>query len=255
MRYRLPEAYGRKRMLSIHLDNYFQVDVVFPLSYTRHMATVEERPLRKDAERNRARILDAASELFTERGLGVTLNDIAHHADVGVGTVYRRFPNKELLIDALFEQKMSQMVELAERALEDPDPWHGLTTFLELGLELQVRDKGLKQLLLGTLEGCARVGGMRERMTPLVDALVSRARDAGALRPDVETADIPVLQWMVGAVVDHGRDVKPELWRRYFALMLRGLRAEPTPPDPLPVEALTIPQLEQVMQSGAAFRR
>jgi AcrR family transcriptional regulator len=231
------------------------MDDVLPLSYTGYMATVEERPLRKDAERNRQRILDAAAELFTDRGLGVTLNDIAHHADVGVGTVYRRFPNKELLIDALFEQRFAEFVELAEKALEDPDPWNGLTSFLTQGLELQARDKGLKQLLLGTPEGCGRVGGMRERMTPLVDALVSRARDAGSLRPDIQTTDIPILQWMVGAVVDHGRDVKPELWRRYFELLLRGLRAEPSPPTTLSVEALTIPQLEEVMDSGALVRR
>src|SRR5579884_684684 len=114
MRYLLMvRAYGKKRSLSIHLDKSFRVDSTAPLSYPCHMATVE-RPLRKDAERNRRRILDAAAELFTERGLGVTLNDIAHHADVGVGTVYRRFPDKELLIDALFEERFAEFVALAE---------------------------------------------------------------------------------------------------------------------------------------------
>ena len=79
------------------------------------MAT-SERPLRRDAERNRQRILDAARELFTERGLAVTLNDIAHHAGVGVGTVYRRFPDRVQLIEALFEQRLEQIRELAEAA-------------------------------------------------------------------------------------------------------------------------------------------
>src|SRR4051794_26930527 len=65
-------------------------------------AVSTETGLRRDAERNRQRILEAARELFAERGLGVTLNDVAHHAGVGVGTVYRRFPDKELLIDTLF---------------------------------------------------------------------------------------------------------------------------------------------------------
>jgi AcrR family transcriptional regulator len=218
------------------------------------MATIEERPLRKDAERNRQRILDAAAELFTQRGLGVTLNDIAHHADVGVGTVYRRFPNKELLIDALFEQRMAEIVALAEAAIENPDPWLGLVSFLERGLELQARDKGLKQLLLGTPEGCARVGGMRERMLPLVTVLVERARHAGVLRPDFEPTDMPIISWMVGAVVDHARDVKPELWRRYFELLLRGLRAEPTPPAPVSVSALSQPQLDEIVTSGAVGR-
>jgi AcrR family transcriptional regulator len=79
-----------------------------------------DRPLRKDAERNRRRILDAARELFAERGLGVTLNDIAHHAGVGVGTVYRRFPDKSRLIEELFEQQIGELVALMERLWRTP---------------------------------------------------------------------------------------------------------------------------------------
>src|SRR5437764_10570760 len=112
------------------------MDSVLPVRYTCHMATVE-RPLRKDAERNRQRILDAAAELFAQRGLGVTLNDIAHHAGVGVGTVYRRFPDKADLIDGLFEQRIGSIVEIADEALADPDPWRGLTSFIERACGLQ----------------------------------------------------------------------------------------------------------------------
>src|SRR5437763_16995374 len=119
-----------KWSLSIHLEINFHVDTTVPLSYTRYMSTAVERPLRKDAERNRRRILDAAAELFSERGLGVTLNDVAHHADVGVGTVYRRFPNKQLLIDALFEDRFADIVQLAQDGLDNPNPWQGLVGFL-----------------------------------------------------------------------------------------------------------------------------
>ena len=238
------------------------MDSVLSTSYTCNMSTVEgplastvERPLRKDAERNRRRILDAAAELFTARGLGVTLNDIAHHADVGVGTVYRRFPDKELLIDALFEERFAEIVALAEEALTNPDPWDGLAGFLERGLELQARDKGLKQLLLGTPQGCARVGSARDRITPIVRALLERARDAGVVRPDIEPTDLPVIQWMIGAVVDHGRDVKPDLWRRYLEIVLRGIRAEPELAGPLSVDALTDDELQAVMQSGKVGAR
>src|SRR5947209_3658036 len=94
-----------------------------------------ERPLRKDAERNRQLILDAARELFAERGLGVTLNDVAHYAGLGVGTVYRRFPDKALLIDALFEQRLEEIIHMLKESLNDPDPWHGLTAFLERVLD------------------------------------------------------------------------------------------------------------------------
>ena len=80
-----------------------------------------DRPLRRDAERNRQRILQAAAEVFAERGLSATMDDIAEHASVGVGTVYRRFPDKELLIDALFEERMARMLEVAQQALAEPD--------------------------------------------------------------------------------------------------------------------------------------
>ena len=73
-----------------------------------------EAPLRKDAARNRERLLTAASELFAERGLAVTLNDIAHRAGVGVGTAYRRFANKDEVIDALFEQRLQDVIAVAE---------------------------------------------------------------------------------------------------------------------------------------------
>src|SRR5207248_4027407 len=104
-----------------------------------------DRPLRADAERNRQRILDAARELFADRGLGVTLNDIAHHAGVGVGTVYRRFPDKKQLIDGLFEQRLEDLVALMDLAVSDPDPWRGLSGFLEHALELQAADRGLRE--------------------------------------------------------------------------------------------------------------
>ncbi|HKO29122.1 MAG TPA: helix-turn-helix domain-containing protein, partial [Solirubrobacteraceae bacterium] len=121
------------------------------------------RPLRKDAERNRQRILDAARELFAQEGLGVTLNDIAHHAGVGVGTVYRRFPEKTQLIEELFEQQVSELVGLMEEALEDPDPWLGLTGFLRRNLELQARDRAFRQIIVGTPESAQRIDQIRAR--------------------------------------------------------------------------------------------
>src|SRR5436189_2462609 len=99
--------------------------------------SASEPALRKDAERNRQRILDAARELFAEQGLGVTLNDVAHHAGVGVGTVYRRFPDKSHLIEELFEKEVGELVSFMEEAVDDPDPWRGLTGCLRRNLELQ----------------------------------------------------------------------------------------------------------------------
>src|SRR3954453_18424017 len=95
-----------------------------------------DRPLRKDAERNRQRLVAAAAELFAERGLDVTLNDVARHAGVGVGTAYRRWANKEQLIDELFARKLDDVALLGSEALADPDAWRGLSTFLEGSLRM-----------------------------------------------------------------------------------------------------------------------
>src|SRR5205807_3741888 len=122
---------------------------------------VQQKPLRKDAARNRQRILDAAYELFAARGLAVTLNDIAHYAGVGVSTVYRHFPDREQLIDGLFEQRIDEIAVLMKGALDDPDPWRGLTNFLERNLELQAHDRGLAQLILGAPGGFERVSRVR----------------------------------------------------------------------------------------------
>src|SRR3954470_5976153 len=95
------------------------------------------RTLRRDAAVNRERLLAAAGELFAERGLNVTLNDIARHAGVGVGTAYRRFPNKDAVVAALFEQRMQAVADVAAEALDDPDAWNGLLTFLERALHMR----------------------------------------------------------------------------------------------------------------------
>src|SRR6516165_7497408 len=104
------------------------------------------RPLRRDAERNRQRILRAAADVFTERGLQATLDDVAHRAGVGVGTVYRRFPDKEALVEALFAERLEALVGFAEQALADPDPWGGLVSFLERTVAVIAGDRGLRQL-------------------------------------------------------------------------------------------------------------
>jgi AcrR family transcriptional regulator len=208
-----------------------------------------ERPLRRDAERNRQRILEAAAELFAERGLSVTLDDIAHRAGVGVGTVYRRFPDKEQLIDALFDDRMQVLVALAEECLGQPDPWEGLAAFMERGLDLQAADRGLKDLLTCTAHGRERVSGGRERLAPLVEQLLRRAQDAGVARADVRHTDMALVHLMVGAIMDATGDVRPEVWRRLLQIVLDGLRAEGRVPSPLPVAPLDEDELEAAMRT------
>jgi AcrR family transcriptional regulator len=214
-----------------------------------------DRPLRKDAERNRQRIIDAARELFAEQGLGVTLNEVAHHAGVGVGTVYRRFPEKTQLVEELFEQQIAQLVALMEEALEDPDPWRGLTGFLWRNLEMQACDRAFRQIILGTPDGAQRVAQTRDRMFPLGAKLVQRAKDAGALRADFQPEDLPMLVLMLTTILDSARDTEPELWRRYLEIVIQGLCAQPDPPEPLTTPALDMGQVPCVMAACKLSRR
>jgi AcrR family transcriptional regulator len=186
----------------------------------------------------------------------VTLNDVAHHAGVGVGTVYRRFPDKAQLIDALFEQQLEEIVGLLQAALKDPDPWQGLTCFLERVLDLQANDRGLKEILLGAAPGSsARNTKSRSTLHPLVAELVERARDSGTVRSDAEPQDFGVLQLMVGAVIDAGHDIAPDLWRRYLAIMLQGLRAQPAPLDPLPTPTVAPEEMDALLRAAWKVRR
>ncbi len=191
-----------------------------------------ERPtLRRDAELNRQRIIAAAREVFRDRGLAATLDDVARHAGVGVGTVYRRFANKEELVDALFADMVDAADAISIEAAADPDPWHGLATSLEKLCELQAFDRGLREVMLGTGRGPQRERQMRRRVRSAADQLVARAKEQGTLRPDMQPRDLPMIQLMVAAVTDHTGH--PDLWRRYLHLLLDGLRARPDI-DPLP---------------------
>jgi AcrR family transcriptional regulator len=201
--------------------------------------------MRADAQRNRQRLVEAARDVFAERGIGVTLDDIARQAGVGTGTAYRHFPNKNALIEALMVERVEELRGIAEECLDDPDPWRGLCGYLERALAYQAADRGFKDILFS---GRARenVALARQRLAPVVVKLVRRAKEAGAVRADLDTSDVPVINLMVNTIVDFGRDVEPELYRRYLQIVLDGLRARPEH-ETLPVKALPIPRFQQAL--------
>jgi AcrR family transcriptional regulator len=207
------------------------------------------RPLRRDAARNRERILAAAAGLFTERGLQVTLDEVARRAGVGVGTVYRRFPDKEALADALFEERITALVDLAQQALADPDEWAGLVSFLEQAGALLSADLGLRQILMFATYGQDRVGEARSRLLPVVTQLVTRAQAAGVLRADLRPTDVPLIEVMLAGVADYARPARPEIWRRYLGLIVDGLRPSRHGVTELPVAPLTPGEVENVMRA------
>jgi AcrR family transcriptional regulator len=211
------------------------------------MTDTTSRSLRKDAAANRQRLLDAARELFAERGLSVTLNDIAHHAGVGVGTAYRRFANKEQVIDALFEDGLQSIAAVAHEALADPDAWQGLVMFLERSLHMQFGDRGLNEIMNNSALGSARVSDARDRIAPLIETIVDRAKDQGVVRPDLEQSDLIFTQVALSAVMDASRTVQPDLYRRYLTIFLDGIRANRGSFTRLPAPALDAQQTHRAM--------
>ena len=203
-------------------------------------------PLRADAERNRQRLLAAAKDLFSTRGLDVTLDDVARHAGVGTGTAYRRFPNKDALIDALMVDRVGELAELARECLEEPDPWVGLTGYFERALALQAADRGLKEVLFSSGRGRERSFQARQKIAPVVTKLVARAVEAGAVRSDFSTSDVPVINFMINTVVDFGRGVEPDLYKRYLAIVFDGMRPRDDL-EPLPVEALHVRDFQEAL--------
>jgi AcrR family transcriptional regulator len=208
-----------------------------------------DRPLRRDAERNRQRILEAARDAFAADGLAVTLDEIARRAGVGVGTVYRRFPDKEQLIEALFEHRMQEFAALAEECLQADDAWDGLVRFLESATQQHACDRGFKEVALSGGHGLKRVARARQLMFPLVSRLVARAQADGSLRADIEPTDMPLLQLMLGSLSECTRNADPEVWRRYLGIITDGLRTSREAPNPLACDALTPEQTQTAMRS------
>lgn len=235
-----------------------EVDVVQRSEDHRRTGPVEcagpVRPLRRDAERNRQRILRAASEVFTERGLEVSLDEVARHAGVGVGTVYRRFRTKEDLVEALFVDRIEEVAALAEKAAQDPDPWSGLASFMAEAADLLAGDLGLRQIMMFATYGGDKVWYARQRNAPLVTLLVERAQTAGQLRSDLRPTDIPFILFVLAEAAQFARRVSPEIWRRYLALILDGLRPEREGVSPLPVPAMLPHEFEMTMRQNAPGR-
>jgi AcrR family transcriptional regulator len=197
-----------------------------------HDSVPASRPLRKDAARNRVLLVQAAREVFAERGLEASLDDIAHHAGVGVGTAYRHFANKYELAQAIFAEAVEQVIDLADRAAEHDDPWAGIVGFLEGAAEMQAADRGLREVLMGVHDP-DKMEEVNQRISVPLNRLVERAQDAHAIRPDVEATDLGIVVVMICTVADITADAAPELWRRYLAMLLDGLRAGselPVPP-------------------------
>ncbi len=199
-------------------------------------AVAASRPLRKDAVRNRALLVAAAREVFAERGLEASLDEVAHHAGLGVATAYRHFANKYELAKAIFGEAIDAIVALAADAAESADAWGGMVAFFEGAAAAQMADRGLREVLMG-VHDAEHMEQVSDRLSPLLNRLVTRAKASGDLRQDADATDIGIVLMMLCTVADVTGDVAPDLWRRYLPMLLDGLREGTRTPLPVaPVE-------------------
>ena len=204
--------------------------------------SVSSRPRRADAERNRSRILAAASELFAERGLDASMPELAERAGVGVGTLYRAFPDKDHLLGAVMAERLRWLAGEIEVAIVAPDPWAAFTEIIWKGATLHVKDRAYHQCMRAALE----LPEVREARDDTLDGfqrLIERAQAAGAMRADVVAEDIPMLMAGVGLSRVAGPGAA---WERHLAVVIDGLRAEGA--HPLPSRPLSRTQLDAIVR-------
>jgi len=214
-----------------------------------------ERVLRRDAERNRRRIIDGARVVFAERGLRGSYDDVAREAEVGVGTVYRRFPDRQQLIDVLFEESIADVLEVVETALAAEDPWEGLVHFIVGLQERQCADRGLRELVFGSDQSASRLASTRAQFVPRIDRLIARAREAGVVRNDFHSTDLGIMQLAVCAIADATRDTAPDAWRRTLSVLIDGLQPTRDGVRPMGAPQLSLDQFDAALRADAASRR
>jgi AcrR family transcriptional regulator len=195
------------------------------------------RPLRRDAELNRLRIVSAARAVFSEQGLEAPLAEVARRADVGVATLFRRFPTRDDLITATFAEKMRAYSDAIDDALRDPDPWHAFCSYIERVCGMQAADRGFTHVLTQTFPTAKAFEAERTRALRGFKELIARAKSAGALRTDFVPEDLPMLLMANAGVISGAGDAAPGTWRRLVAYLIQAFAANaeaPLPPAPSP---------------------
>ncbi|MGB3439338.1 MAG: helix-turn-helix domain-containing protein [Actinophytocola sp.] len=206
--------------------------------------TSPEAPLRADARRNRDQILVAAREIFAERGAEVPMEEIARRASVGVGTLYRRFVDREALIRAVFRDTFQAVADETGAALaQEPTAWAALMRIMRLSAWLHVSVQAASPRVTAVVRADEETSRVRDELLDTLDQVVRRAQDEGSLRRDVGVGDLAML--FVSVVHQtHAvtRDAEGLVAGRVLAIMMDGLRA-PAPGD-LPGRPLTRGDLE-----------
>jgi AcrR family transcriptional regulator len=183
--------------------------------------TTEQPTLRADARRNRERILTASRELFAREGPQAQMDDIAAHAGVGIGTVYRHFPTKEALLTAMVRDRFQEFAEIAVSAESIADPLEALENVMRVSAEAVEGDAGFQLAMMGSNE--LEWEGIEEQKAALgevVTRIISRAVAAGVLRADFSFEDFAMVMCGITSTMYY----KPgnANWRRHLELLLNG---------------------------------
>ena len=193
------------------------------------------RPLRRDAQRNRDAIVAAARQVFCDHGLEAPLEEIARRAGVGIATLYRRFPSRVELLDAVLADNLQAHIAVAEQALATDDPWDGFAFYLEQSCRLQAEDRGLNDVMGMRFPRATAVEAAKTHLFELVGQVVDRAQQSGQLRADLTPEDLAFLNWANTRILPAVRAAgAPEAWRRHLGLLLDGFRADRAHPLPQP---------------------
>ncbi|MEW2294644.1 helix-turn-helix domain-containing protein [Streptomyces sp. NPDC006743] len=190
--------------------------------------------LRSDARDNRARVLEAARELFSADGLDVPMREIARRAGVGPATLYRRFPTKQALVAEAFADQLNACRAIVDEACAEPDPWRGLCQVIERVCELHARDRGFTEAFLSSYPDTVDVAAGREYTVGAVAALARRAKETGRLRSDFVLDDLILVLMANKGLRAASAATQVAASRRFAALAIQALetrpRQEPLPP-------------------------
>ncbi|MEV5608661.1 helix-turn-helix domain-containing protein [Streptomyces sp. NPDC052225] len=204
-------------------------------------------PRRRDARRNRELLVEAAHAVFVEQGLEAPLDVIARRAGVGNATLYRHFPTRVALVDAVFRDPLSDTMTAGEKAQAAADAWAGLTGYLDAVFTVLATDRAANDLMTTSLQGVEALEAVHAHNHRTLELLLERGRAQGSVRPDVVTEDVLFALAALGrAVPALVGTASPDAWRRPLALFLDGLRAAPGTAT-LPGPALTASQLQHTL--------
>ena len=186
--------------------------------------TLLTRPKRADARRNYEKVLTAAREAFAEGGESTALEEIARRAGVGIGTLYRNFPNRQALVEALYLEEVEGICRMAEEQRESADPWEALTSWFERFIGYIATKQALAAELTNYLDRDAQLfKSSRAALWAAGEPLLTRAQEAGVVRPDAEIGD--VMHMVMGIAKVPSSD--PEQTAHILRIALDGLRYRP----------------------------